>query len=214
MKNAEYEISAFQKAFNVSRETIDRLKIYEQLLKKWNPKINLVGKSTISEIWGRHFQDSAQVWSLRPKVLRKWLDIGSGGGFPGLVIAILAEESHPDLKVTLVESDTRKATFLRVAARDMRISPTIIAKRVEHLPPQGADVVSARALAPLDKLFEYSSLHLAKNGCCLFSKGQNYESELTEAAKQWKFNVKRQPSITDSSAVVLEVGGLGRVEPK
>lgn len=204
------EINAFSTHLNVSRETLERLEIYENLLKKWNPAINLVSEGTLADIWTRHFLDSAQIWTLKPKTAERWIDLGTGGGFPGLVIAILAAEKSPNLRVDLVESDARKAAFLMTASREMGVSPEIIIERVEELSPRQADVISARALAPLSTLLEYAFRHKAKNGICLFPKGQNHEIELTEAAKCWTFKVQKTPSMTDSGGVILKIGGFGR----
>ena len=205
------QIDTFQRHLNVSRETIARLETYEAILKKWNPSINLVSKSTLDQIWSRHFLDSAQLWGHKPERARKWLDLGSGGGFPGLVIAALAADIAPDLTVTLVESDLRKATFLTMASQEMQINPQIHIARAEQLEPQAADVISARALAPLAKLLNYAERHAAPGAICLFSKGESHESELTEARKYWTFEVQKTPSVTGSGGVILEIGGFGRV---
>ncbi|MCA8869660.1 MAG: 16S rRNA (guanine(527)-N(7))-methyltransferase RsmG [Rhodobacteraceae bacterium] len=202
------------KELNVSRETLDRLDLYESLIKKWNPRINLISRHTLNEIWTRHFLDSAQIWRLRPENPRKWLDLGSGGGFPGLVIAIIAAEATPEMKVTLVESDARKAGFLMKAGQEMGILPEIIIDRAERLSPQHADVVSARALAPLDLLLDYAAPHLAENGRCLFSKGENYESELTAARKCWTFSLQKSPSRTGHGGVILQIGDIRRANSR
>ncbi len=201
----------FQSVLNVSRETIERLKIYETLLRKWNPAINLVGRNTINEIWTRHFLDSAQIWALRPASAKTWLDLGSGAGFPGLVIALLAADEVPDLQVTLVESDARKGAFLQNASREMGISVELFTERVENLEPQQADVISARALAPLSKLLGFAERHGTENTICLFSKGRSYESELTEVRKCWTFETQILPSMTDSDGKILKIGEFLRV---
>jgi 16S rRNA (guanine527-N7)-methyltransferase len=206
--------SALKAILNVSRETIDRLSLYEALVKKWNPTINLVAKSTISEIWSRHIVDSAQIWNLRPDSPKHWLDLGSGGGFPGLVIAAIADEIAPDMKVSLVESDARKSAFLLKAAQEMGIRPKIHIDRIESLEPQGADVISARALAPVASLLNFAERHRTSDTICLFSKGQAHEIELTEARKYWTFDIQKTPSVTDSRGVILKIGGFGRVRPK
>jgi len=199
---------------DVSRETLARLERYESLLRKWNPAINLVGRNTLPRAWGRHFIDSAQLWRLRPKDARLWLDLGSGGGFPGLVVAVLAAERDPALRVALVESDGRKASFLSHVCQELGISPKIHRDRAETLAPQGADLVSARALAPLDRLLELAHRHLAPGGVCLFPKGKNSQSELTRARKYWTFDIQQTPSVTDSGGTILKIGGLGRVSPQ
>ncbi|NOX39587.1 MAG: 16S rRNA (guanine(527)-N(7))-methyltransferase RsmG [Alphaproteobacteria bacterium] len=203
-------MDAFRARYNVSRETIDRFFEYEALVKKWNPAINLISRSTINHIWPRHIIDSAQIWDQQPKSARFWLDIGTGGGFPGLVIAILAKELKPDMKIGLVESDTRKASFLLKTSVDLGLSPKILINRAEHLTPHSADVVSARALAPLNKLLGLAERHLGDNGICLFSKGENAENELTHARKYWTFTLQKTPSRTDSGGVILRIGEIGR----
>jgi len=175
----------FAEMFDVSRETMDRLEAYAALLVKWNPKINLVAKSTIPEVWHRHMADSAQLWALAPKGAKSWMDIGSGAGFPGLVIAAIAAEKAPDLKVSLVESDRRKSVFLQSAAREMGITVEVITKRIEALEPQGVDILSARALSSLSQLLEFTTKHRKPEGVCLFPKGARVDSELTEASSCW-----------------------------
>lgn len=204
-------ISAFLDVVNVSRETIARLELYESLILKWNPAINLVSKSTLSEIWGRHFLDSAQIWNCKPPNAKRWLDMGSGGGFPGLVIAIIADELAPDLQVILVESDARKASFLMKLCQETGIRAKIHIERIENLSSQDADVISARALAPTEKLLDYASRHAREGAKLLFSKGANHEIELTEARKYWKFKLQKTTSLTDPSGVILEIEGLSRV---
>lgn len=200
----------FTRHFDVSRETLDRLDAYVSLVKKWNPKINLVSKKSIEDIWARHVRDSAQILNLGMNS-GKWLDIGSGGGFPGVVAAIMASEKSPNLEFVLVESDQRKAAFLRSAAREVNMKIEIIANRVEELPPFGAKTISARALAPLDKLLEFASLHLDPEGIGLFPKGISYDIEVEEARKTWNFELEQIPSTTDTSAMILKVGAIKHV---
>lgn len=197
--------------WDVSRETFDRLQTYEALIRAWNPRINLVSASTLAALWTRHFGDSAQLFSLAPENARLWADLGSGGGFPGLVIAILAAEARPTLSVTLVESDQRKAAFLATAARTLGLSVVVRAERIETLPPLGADVLSARALAPLDTLLGYAERHLAPGGVALFPKGATVDAELAHALEHWRFSYQKEPSKTAADGVVLIIGGISRV---
>ncbi|MFT3690719.1 16S rRNA (guanine(527)-N(7))-methyltransferase RsmG [Paenirhodobacter sp.] len=201
----------FCQQMDVSRETLLRLETFEAILTKWNGAINLVSASSLQQIWTRHFLDSAQIFTLCPKAARVWVDIGSGGGLPGLVVAALAKESLPDLRVTLIESDTRKAAFLAAAARAMDVDVTIHAKRIEAVVPQNADVLSARALAPLSVLLEYAERHLSGDGICIFPKGAHWQDEITAAHAAWRFNYTAQPSLTEDNAVVLEIMGAQRV---
>ncbi len=194
----------------VSRETMARLEIYAALLRKWNPAINLVAKSTLSDLWQRHFEDSAQMLDLCPPGTESWCDLGSGGGFPGLVVAIIARETHPELRVTLVESDQRKATFLRTVARETGVAVTVCTERAETLAPQGADVISARALAPLPLLLGYIFRHQKPGGAAFLPKGANADAELEEALATWRFKVQKTRSKTDPQAVILTIGDLTR----
>jgi len=196
---------------NVSRETSERLDSYAALLGKWNAAINLVSKSSLADLRTRHFADSAQLLALCPPTARHWADLGSGGGFPGLVIAILAAESLPDLSVTLVESDGRKAAFLSAVVRETGIRTTVVADRIESLAPLAADVLSARALAPLPQLLTFAEQHLAPKGRALFPKGATHRSEVAESLAEWRFDLREHPSKTDAHAVILEIEGVSRV---
>jgi 16S rRNA (guanine527-N7)-methyltransferase len=197
-------------ALNVSRETTERLDTYAALLAKWNPAINLVARSTLPDLWNRHILDSAQVFELAPKYVRHWVDLGSGGGFPGLVIAILAAEKAPKARVTLVESDLRKATFLSTVVRECGLTTTICAERAESLAPLNADVLTARALAPLDSLLVHAERHLAEGGIAIFPKGAAHGSELASALEHRRFSVQKHPSRTDTDAVLLVIGDIAR----
>ncbi len=201
---------ALQQQANVSRETLDRLMIYPKLLEKWNSRINLVARSTISNAWDRHFVDSAQLWRLRPE-FQNWVDIGSGAGFPGLVLAIIAAELAPEAKFHLVESDARKCAFLRTVAREVDVTVNIFCCRIGDLDGIVAEVVSARALAPLIDLLEYSEKILKFDGHCLFLKGHSCDIELTKTANRWNFELDRFPSVTDPQSSVLRLRGIERV---
>lgn len=195
---------------DVSRETLERLETHRRLLTHWNPRINLVSRNSLDDAWTRHFADSAQLWALRPPQARRWLDLGSGAGFPGLVIAALAAEATPGLEVTLVEADQRKATFLATAAREMGLSVAILTERIEALPPQDADVISARALAALEKLMAFMEKHRLPNGIGLFPKGETVHKEVGDAARRWRFEHKIHASVTDPRAAIVEVGVIDR----
>lgn len=197
--------------FDVSRETSERLNIYRALLEKWNPAINLVAKSTISDAAQRHFADSAQVFDLAPPEVRSWVDLGSGGGFPGMVIAILAADLRPKMRVSLIESDMRKAAFLATVARETGVHATVLPERIETAPPQAAGVVSARALASVEKLLDYVARHLSPGGTALFLKGANHAAEVEAARTAWNFDVTSVPSRTDPQAVILKIEGVSRV---
>jgi 16S rRNA (guanine527-N7)-methyltransferase len=195
---------------NVSRETLEKLEGYCALLTKWNAKINLVAPSTIPDLWPRHIVDSAQIFRHAPKSARLWVDLGSGGGLPALVCAILAQEALPECRFTLVESDKRKAAFLLSAARELQLSLTVVSDRAETLAPQQADIVSARALAPLPQLLAWVARHLAENGVALLPKGKNYATELAAARAEWQFEDTVFESQTDPLARLLILKGISR----
>lgn len=196
---------------DVSRETLDRLHAYVALLEKWNPRINLVARSTLGQVWERHFVDSAQVFGYAPEDAEHWVDLGSGGGFPGLVVATLALEYRPNLRVTLVESDTRKATFLRTVIRELGLNAKVIDKRIEAIEPLGADVLSARALADLSMLLVFSDQHLSEKGTALFPKGATWEKEVLDAQQTWRFSYDRFTSKTEAEAVILRIREVSHV---
>lgn len=196
---------------NVSRETMGRLSQLAQLLEKWNSKINLVSPSTIQDLWSRHILDSAQIFELAGKKGGSWLDIGSGGGFPGLVVAILNEDAGRPWNVTMMESDIRKCTFLRTVLRETGVQAQVITARIEKAEPQGADIISARALADLDTLFDFSERHLHVSGQALFPKGVNWKKEVQVAENSWSFSAEAIKSETQEGAVILKVGEITRV---
>ena len=205
--------ATFQRHTGVSRETLTRLRAYADLLRKWNRAVNLVGRATLDDLWQRHMLDSAQLFDLLPPVPadrpRRIVDLGSGAGFPGLVLAILgAGEVH------LVEADGRKAAFLREAARVTATDVRFHVKRAETLPPLQADVVTARAFAPLADLLGTAAPLLRPGGAGLFPKGRGVEGELTVARKAWNMSVQRVPSRTDPAATILRVEALVRKNAK
>ena len=195
----------------VSREIEADLATFAALVRKWSPHINLISASTTHEIESRHIADCLQLRNAAPKDAKTWLDLGSGGGFPGLVIAIVAKTHDTGLHVTLVESDQRKAVFLREATRLLSLNTTVRAQRIESLKPQQYDVVSARALAPLPKLLPMVAPFLNLGGVGLFPKGANLNAELTEARKDWHITFDRVASETDPEATILVVRELSRV---
>lgn len=199
--------------FDVSRETFKRLEVYAATLKKWNPKINLVSKNSLEQLWSRHILDSMQVFSV-PDDLHKvghWLDIGSGGGLPGVIVAILAAEKTPELKVSLIESDQRKSAFLRNVARECGISIAVTSDRIELAEPRATDVLSARALADLDQLLAYTERHCSKDGVSIFPKGANWKKEVDNARERWRFDFEAITSLTEPEAVILKIKGVERV---
>ena len=196
---------------NVSRETFLRLKEYEKLLFKWNAKINLVSRSTLDNFWNRHVLDSAQFLSSVGEKAGKWVDLGSGGGLPGLVVAILSDEIEPVNKLFLVEADARKVVFLKTVCRELGLKVEVYNNRIEELPPISANIVSARALAPLKTLCLYAKNHLEKDGVAVFAKGENWRAELVEAQKKWIFSYEAVKSTLHEGSVVLVLRGIKSV---
>ena len=195
----------------VSRETLAKLQVYADTLIKWNPKINLVAKSTIDVLWDRHIVDSLQIMRHIPKGPQHIVDIGSGGGFPGLVLAIASAEAHPESSITMIESDQRKSAFLRTVLRETGVSATVLTERIEKAPAQGADVLTARALADLSTLLEFAERHLKKEGTAIFLKGKNWRTELQKAREVWQFDCDEVTSETNVEAVLLVIKGIERV---
>ena len=200
---------AFQGLTGVSRETLQRLRVYLRLLEKWQGTINLVSRGSLEDAWRRHMLDSAQLARYIPPCgaggAPVIVDIGSGAGFPGLVLAIMGAGV-----VHLVESNRRKCAFLATVARETNTEVTIQPLRVESLTPFAADIVTARSLAPLDKLLAFSEPFVGREGECLFLKGKKADEELTEAAKKWSMRVERLASDSDSSGVVLRLRQIFR----
>lgn len=199
---------AFQRALAVSRETVDRLIMYENLLRQWQRAVNLVAPGTIPDIWDRHFADSAQLARLIPEDAASLVDLGSGGGFPGLVLAIMLAE-RDRIRVSLIESDTRKAAFLREVARQTGVPVDILATRIENPETQRkvgrVDVVTVRALAPLSRLLELAAPFFAPRTVGLFLKGRDIHGEIDEARVSWRVDVELVQSMTDSQGQIAVV---------
>jgi 16S rRNA (guanine527-N7)-methyltransferase len=195
----------FAAATGVSRETLSRLKAYADTLQDWNERHNLVSKGSLMDLWRRHFWDSAQLAPLIPENARTLADLGSGAGFPGLVLAAMLGGR---LTVTLHEATAKKCAFLAAAAERIGVAVKIENARMEELEAKPFDVVTARACAPLPVLLGYAQKFRGPNTVCLFLKGQNVGSELTEAHKSWNMKVRQIPSLTDPSGVILELTDL------
>ena len=193
-----------QLGIDVSRETGDRLEALVSTLERWQKAINLIGRTTLGDVWRRHVLDSAQLKLLIPVEAKTLVDLGSGAGFPGLVVAVL----RPDLQVTLIELDARKAAFLGEASRRMTLEkpPKIVIGRIEAVAPTPADVITARALAPLGQLLAWADRHRTDTAICLFHKGKGWQAEVTEAMKDWDIPLQPFTSVTDLDAVILRIG--------
>lgn len=208
---------SFEATFRVSRETNAKLGIYISELKRWQKAVNLVAPTTLDDIWHRHLADSAQIVDYIPASAVHLCDVGSGGGFPGLVVATLISgtaDGRRDLAVTLVESDTRKAAFLREMARRMEIPVEILSTRIESDASvrrlNGVDTVTARAFAPLDRLFGLVAPVFSSKTVGVFLKGREVAREIEQAGRHWSFDVELHESITDSSGRIAVVRHLAR----
>ncbi|MGQ0674975.1 MAG: 16S rRNA (guanine(527)-N(7))-methyltransferase RsmG [Rhodospirillales bacterium] len=199
----------FQTATGVSRETLERLAAFLELLRRWQARINLVSTASLDDPWRRHILDSAQLLPLIAESPGRLYDIGSGAGFPGLVLAILR---LPD--VHLIESDLKKAAFLREAARITETKVEIHIDRAEKLSPRDADIVTARGCAALPKLLELAKPLLKPSGICFFLKGRGVEAELTAARKAWTMKIQRVPSKSDPTGIILRLEGIQSVGSK
>jgi len=200
---------AFAATCDVSRETLERLRRYAEILAKWQKSINLVAPESLKDLWRRHMLDSAQLQTLLPPQIQALVDMGSGAGFPGLVLAILGVPN-----VHLIESDARKCVFLAEAVRAAGLSagqnPIIHKARLEDVADLQADVVTARACAPLAQLLTYAEPFLQAHSICLFLKGGRVDEELTEAEKTWRMGVERFPSLSDPSGTILRMKQVAR----
>ena len=195
---------------NVSRETLDRFEQLADLVRKWSRRINLISKRDLEVVEQRHIADSLQLWPLRGSG-PIWLDIGSGGGFPALPLAILALEKDPELSFICIESDQRKCAFLRTAARELSLNLKVKSERIEAADPVGANTLSARALADLSTLFSFADRHLFENGHAIFPKGETWKKEVEDARQDWNFMFDAHTSETSQSARLLLCKEIKRV---
>jgi 16S rRNA (guanine527-N7)-methyltransferase len=182
-----------------------RLERFTALLQRWNSRINLVAPRDLPNLWTRHIEDSLQLAPLIPTGAAI-TDLGSGAGFPGLILAIATNSP-----VTLIESDTRKASFLREAARETGAQATVVNTRIEAATVPQAPIITARALAPLPQLLDWAVPHLQPDGFCLFLKGRKADDELTDAAAKWHMTIARTPSRTDPDGVILALSHIRRI---
>ncbi|MDA8712848.1 16S rRNA (guanine(527)-N(7))-methyltransferase RsmG [Alphaproteobacteria bacterium] len=214
----------FAETYDVSRETLTKLMAYQALLGKWQKSVNLVGPNTLAHFWQRHAADSAQIMryapststnpNAAPNATMTWLDLGSGGGLPGLVLAIMLAEKNPAAHMHFIESDRKKAGFLRAVIADTGLTATVHHARIEAVaaakPPALAaiDVITARALAPLPDLLGLLAPFCSSSTVALVHKGRNWQEELTASEQYWKLNVTAQLSDTDAAARILEISAV------
>lgn len=194
----------------VSRETFDRLNAFEATFRKWARRINLAAPSTLEALWRRHILDSAQLFALAPEA-RRWLDLGSGGGFPGVVLAILLRE-RPGAGIDLVESNGKKAAFLQTALREAQAPGRVHRRRIEdaHSLLAQPEIVTARALAPLGSLIALAEPWLAAGARGLFHKGRDYRLEIEESRDHWQFDLVEHADRVDPQGIILEVANPAR----
>lgn len=192
----------------VSRETFKRLVEFETVFQKWNRRINLAAQSTLGDVWRRHILDSAQLARIKPDA-KRWVDLGSGGGFPGLVLAFLLAE-RDGASIDLVESNLKKASFLQAVVGQFNLPARIIARRIDdaYALVSTPQIVTARALASLPVLLELSAPWLTAGACGLFHKGRDYRTEVAESAQRWSFDLVEHASATDAHGVILELSDL------
>lgn len=193
---------------SVSRETLDQFLHLERLVQKWNKTINLVGRSTMAEFHDRHVADGIALVKCANDP-QTWVDLGSGGGFPGLIVAALIGK---DCNVTMVESDARKCTFLATAKRELGLRCHILHGRIEEIAPQSADVVSARALARLDRLLDFGFRHGSDKCHYLFPKGRTWPEEEVEARRDWDYTLNVIEGNATPGAVILDIKNLRRLK--
>ena len=196
--------------YPVSRETLQDLKTYEASLHEWQNKFNLVSKNSLNDSWGRHFLDSMQLYSLVPEGAKTLIDLGSGAGFPGMVLAIMAKGRTPSLKICLVESISKKTLYLKHVSEITNTNVEVINERIEKLKPRTVDVVTSRALASLSELLGLAKSFCAPKTKCIFPKGKSYQSEIDEVKKLWSFDCDIIPNQESQEGVILIITNLRR----
>jgi 16S rRNA (guanine527-N7)-methyltransferase len=195
---------------HVSRETFARLKIYASMLEDWNLRHNLVSRRSLAEVWRRHFWDSAQLADFIPAAATSMVDLGSGAGFPGLVVAELLRE-RPGFRTVLYEATGKKSRFLEAVAERLELRVEVRTARIEDAKAEVFQIITARACAPLEKLLSYAQRFWGQSTSALFLKGQNVAAELTAAHKSWRMELETHSSRSDPSGVILEIRELHRV---
>ena len=213
MDAKERGIELINSMLPVSRESLEKLGRYEALVRKWQPAQNLVAPKTLDEIWVRHIADSVQIYAAYPQA-RHWIDLGSGAGFPGLVTAILLDDTGEDYSVHMIESNGRKGAFLKTVARELGLNVVVHGDRIESVLKDWSgpvDAFSARALASLDKLCSFVHPHICEPCVGVFHKGRDFDRELREASVSWNIDLVQQVSRTDPEARIVI---LRRLSPK
>lgn len=197
--------------YNVSRETYDKLTTYVRMLKEWQQKFNLVSNNSLSEVWERHVSDSAQLFKYLPDDIDSVYDLGSGAGFPGLVLAIMAQEQRPDLKFRLIESITKKTVYLNAVKTELKLeNVSIVNERAEKLKFPAAGVITARAMTALENLLTYAERLANRQTLMIFPKGRSYKEELTVVQKKWNFKLSVKKNEVSSDGVILLLENVRR----
>ena len=188
--------------------TWEKLDAFVNMIRVWNVGVNLVAKSTLEDVWSRHILDAAQLFGFRPPGNLRWLDVGSGAGLPGMVLAIMSEADACDHEFILVEANTRRAEFLKMVVRELGMNVSIVSLRVEQCAPVEADIVTARAVADIDKLVKLFLPHLTSGGCAILPKGRSYRREIQLASRHWKFSWQAFPSLTSTDGMIVVLRDL------
>lgn len=197
--------------YNVSRETFAKLETYVALLNEWQQKFNLVSQSSLSEVWTRHIADSAQLFQYLNPEAKKVYDLGSGAGFPALVLAIIAQETYPQMKFTLIESIGKKTLYLNEVKTVLKLNNVkIINARAESLDLPPADVITARAVTALTNLLKFAYKLTDRHTDLILPKGQSFQQEIDEAQKKWNFYVKVEKNPVSEDGVILCLKNLRR----
>lgn len=199
---------------DVSRETFDKLEQYEASLSEWQQKFNLVSNSSLEDAWNRHFLDSVQIFKFIPEDAKTLYDFGSGAGFPGMVLAVIAGEKTPYLKISLIESIGKKTLYLNEVKNITRVNVDVLNQRIENIAPKKVDVITSRAMASLKELLEYTNKFFSKKTKCIFLKGRSYAEEINEAKKTWSFNFEVVKSQTSDEGVILIITNLLRLKER
>ena len=198
--------------YNVSRETFLKLKTYEACLHEWQNKFNLVSNASLENAWQRHFEDSVQLFKFIPTSARTIFDFGSGAGFPALVLAIMAQEKLPQLKVKLIESIKKKTLYLNTVKELCQLNVDVVNDRIENLPAQKVDVITSRAMCNLNDLLKYSLRFTTKQNLMIFPKGRSYQEELDEARRNWKFDCRIEKNEVSDDGVILLINHLSSIK--
>lgn len=198
------------KKYNVSRETVGNLKTFQDMVLEWNARFNLISKSSADNIWERHILDSVQLFQYLNKEEKILYDFGSGAGFPAVVLAIIAKDLMPDLRITLIESIGKKATFLTEVNKELNLNMRILPERIEKLTLPIADIITSRAMASLEKLLQYAKPFCSKKTKLLFLKGEKWQEEVKTAEQKWQFDYQSYPSETNENGRVLLIKNIRR----